>query len=149
MKTKSKISAYILRGAAAALLFLCVWAALAWAVNLPNQRETKHDGVARVAIPGPNAATIAQDSSTSSTIAFERDYCDNNGCYASDIFVMNPDGSNQRRLTDGSHPSFSADGSKIAFARGGNIWVIDLALNQTQLTTSGDADFPSISAGGS
>jgi hypothetical protein len=36
MKTKSKISAYILRGSAAALLTSCVIVALSSAINLPN-----------------------------------------------------------------------------------------------------------------
>jgi hypothetical protein len=38
MKTKSKISAYILRGSTAALLVLCVIVALSSAINLPNKR---------------------------------------------------------------------------------------------------------------
>jgi len=36
MKTKSKISAYVLRGAAAMLLFSCVIVALSSAISLPN-----------------------------------------------------------------------------------------------------------------
>jgi hypothetical protein len=36
MKTKSKISAYILRGSTTALLFSCVIVALCSAINLPN-----------------------------------------------------------------------------------------------------------------
>ena len=38
MKTKSKISAYIFRGSAAALLVSCVIVALCSAINLPNKR---------------------------------------------------------------------------------------------------------------
>ena len=37
MKTKSKISAYILRGSAVALLFSCVIVALSSAINLPRR----------------------------------------------------------------------------------------------------------------
>src|SRR5215472_14539954 len=37
MKTKSKISAYILRGSTTALLFSCVIVALCSAINLPEQ----------------------------------------------------------------------------------------------------------------
>ena len=37
MKTKSKLSAYILRGSTAALLFSCVIVALCSAINLPEQ----------------------------------------------------------------------------------------------------------------
>jgi hypothetical protein len=37
MKTNNKISAYILRGSTAALLFSCVIVALCSAINLPQQ----------------------------------------------------------------------------------------------------------------
>ena len=37
MKTKSKLSAYILRGSTTALLFSCVIVALCSAINLPEQ----------------------------------------------------------------------------------------------------------------
>jgi len=46
-----------------------------------------------------------------------------------DIYVMNADGAETRRLTstkeNDSHPSWSAEGSEIAFARGGDIYVMN------------------------
>jgi CSLREA domain-containing protein len=77
----------------------------------------------------------------------------------SEIYVMNPDGSNQTRLTNnpGSNffPSFSPDGSKIVFgsARDGNseIYVMNSdGSNQTRLTSNTAVDtFPAFSPDGS
>jgi Tol biopolymer transport system component len=66
------------------------------------------------------------------------------------IYVMNADGSNVRRLTDGKMdvtPTFSPDGNWIAFAstRGGqfDIWMVDIhGGNLTQITKTG-GDHPS------
>ncbi len=70
-----------------------------------------------------------------------------------DLFVMNPDGSGQKRVTDiaavgksADDPAWSPDGTRIAVSAGRtgfgqeNIWVIDLA-NGNQLTqlTQGDS----------
>ncbi|HZT60235.1 MAG TPA: LamG-like jellyroll fold domain-containing protein [Pyrinomonadaceae bacterium] len=76
-----------------------------------------------------------------------------------DIFLMNPDGSNQTPVTtnagDDTRPSFSPDGSRIAFqsVRGGNqdIYVINAdGTGETRLTTDPNADgFPSFSPDGS
>jgi CSLREA domain-containing protein len=77
----------------------------------------------------------------------------------SEIYVMNPNGSNQTRLTNNSgsnfSPSFSPDGSKIVFgsARDGNseIYVMNSdGSNQTRLTSNPAVDaFPSFSPDGS
>ena len=76
-----------------------------------------------------------------------------------EIYVMNPDGSNQNRLTnnsdDDSAPAWSTDGSKIVFEswRDGNleIYVMDSdGSNQTNLTNNSASDnSPSWSPDGS
>jgi len=66
------------------------------------------------------------------------------------IYVMNADGTNVRRLTDGRNdhtPTWSPDGNWIAFtsARGGqpDIWMVDIhGGNLTQITKTG-GDHPS------
>ena len=66
-----------------------------------------------------------------------------------EIYVMNPDGTNQTRLTtspgDDDHPTWSPDGSKIAFSsyRSGvrEVYVMNPdGTNQTRLTTSTGVD---------
>ena len=66
-----------------------------------------------------------------------------------EIYVMDPDGTNQARLTDNSHddysPSWSPDGTKIAFQsnRDGNyeIYVMNAdGSNQTRLTDNSKND---------
>ena len=48
---------------------------------------------------------------------------------SSDVFVMNADGTDSKRLTstkqNDTHPTWSEDGESIAFARDGDIWVMD------------------------
>src|SRR6266446_2483269 len=64
MKTKSKISAYILRGAAAALLFSCVVIALSSAINVPRRHPATlapgNDAASRVS--GQESAAAADAS---------------------------------------------------------------------------------------
>lgn len=69
----------------------------------------------------------------------------------SDIWIMEADGSNQRNLTndkgDDLFPSWSRDGKKIAWSRGGRapsgeIWIMNLdGSGKTQVTSNGFADY--------
>ncbi|HEC45091.1 MAG TPA: DUF5050 domain-containing protein, partial [Bacteroides sp.] len=99
-------------------------------------------------------ATFTIQETTGNTILFVS-YRDGNG----EIYVMNPDGSNQTNLTNNSapdqNPSWSPDGSKIFFAsrRDGNyeIYVMDAdGSNPTRLTNNSLIDWePSLSPEGS
>jgi Tol biopolymer transport system component len=81
--------------------------------------------------------------------ATNRDNINNNYDYEEwEIYVMNPDGSSQRRRTingvgDGS-PSWSPDGTKIAFGRDdpeGGIWTMNAdGSGETRLTSGWDKD---------
>lgn len=61
-----------------------------------------------------------------------------------EVFTVNPDGSDERRLTStlgsslsASVPKYSADGKKIAFTQNGQIWTMNAdTTNQTQLTAT-------------
>jgi TolB protein len=61
-------------------------------------------------------------------IVFARGHETNNAPW--DIWTMNADGSNKQRVTrtrhiDERHPTWSPDGSKIAFTAGGDVWVMN------------------------
>src|ERR1044071_8026411 len=62
MKTKNKISAYILRGSTAALLFSCVIVALCSAINLPEQ--------SRKAFPPQDNAVFGGNAYQNQTLSF-------------------------------------------------------------------------------
>src|SRR6202035_5267280 len=62
MKTKSEISAYILRGSAAALLVSCVIVALSSAISLPNKRP-------RVPAPENNTSFGVNARESTATVA--------------------------------------------------------------------------------
>jgi hypothetical protein len=62
MKTKSKLSAYILRGSTAVLLFSCVIVALCSAIHLP---ERPHKG-----LPPQDNAAFGANTHQSRTLSF-------------------------------------------------------------------------------
>lgn len=67
---------------------------------------------------------------------------------ASDIYTINPDGTNLTQVTssgDDSQPSWSPDGTQFAITsyrdNNNDIWLIDIdGTNPQQLTTNGAAD---------
>ena len=76
------------------------------------------------------ADTEAAFPGSNGLIAFQSNR-DDPGIGQHDVYVMNPDGSDPRRLTTagGEYPAWSPDGKQIAFARGKNeaseIWVMN------------------------
>jgi Tol biopolymer transport system component len=61
---------------------------------------------------------------------------------SSDVYVMRADGREQRRVVaDGANPAWSADGARLAFERGGDIWMVGVdGSNASQLTTGAERD---------
>ncbi len=61
--------------------------------------------------------------------------------YYSDIWIMNSDGTEQRRLTTGAYPSWSPDSKKLVFMKPlpdkskGVLWIIDLQSMQIKQLT--------------
>jgi len=88
------------------------------------------------------SAQFAQASPAwNSRIAFERIEIEN--AYTHGVYVMNSNGSRQTRLTDGEWPSWSPDGTQIAFSttRDGNseIYVMNADGTDPQRLTSNTA----------
>ncbi len=54
-----------------------------------------------------------------------------------DIYVMNKDGSNVRRLIAGFSPIFSPDGNWIAFSQNGEVYIMDITGNRIQTVAPG------------
>jgi Tol biopolymer transport system component len=68
---------------------------------------------------GPARDTGARWSPDGRTIVFQRLVRE-----AASIWTMRADGTGKRRLAAGSAPSFSPDGRRIVFARGGDVWTM-------------------------
>ena len=91
----------------------------------------------------------ARMQSGANTVAFDR--VDENG--ASKVFVMNADGTNVLELANGSDPTYSPDGTKIAYVAGNgetsNIFVMNAdGSSQTRLTETYQAFAPAWSPDG-
>lgn len=56
-----------------------------------------------------------------------------------DIRTIGLGGTNPQKLADGTDPNWSPDGSKIAFVKDGNIWLMDADGNNKVQLTTGDA----------
>jgi uncharacterized protein YgiM (DUF1202 family)/type II secretory pathway pseudopilin PulG len=54
------------------------------------------------------------------------------------IYVMNSDGTNLKRLGEGFTPAFSPDGFWLAFARNGEVYMMDINGGNIQTLTPGD-----------
>lgn len=54
-----------------------------------------------------------------------------------DIYVMNVDGSNVRRLISGFSPIFSPDGNWLAFSQNGEVYIMDITGNRIQTVAPG------------
>ena len=51
------------------------------------------------------------------------------------IYLMNADGSNVQKITEGTQPGISDDGKAIAFLRGKRVWVRDLSTGEEHSIT--------------
>src|ERR671925_1213495 len=91
---------------------------------------------------------ITVDNTTPSRIVFESNRAGN-----SEIYSMNPDGTDVTRLTNNtvvdSRPSLSPDGTLIAWESDGEIWVMSSnGTNKQQLTSAGINGAPTFSPDG-
>jgi hypothetical protein len=97
-------------------------------------------------LPPPPTPTPVPTSEFTGKLVFQ--VC--NGC---DIYVINADGTDLRRLTDGMDPAWSPDGQKVAFARWRDprgIYIIDEdGSNETLLFDWSEAKAPAWSPDGS
>lgn len=59
------------------------------------------------------------------------------GPTAFDIYLMNSDGTNVRRMVDGFSPVFSPDGNWIAYSRNGEVYIMDITGNNIQTIVPG------------
>jgi dipeptidyl-peptidase-4 len=94
-------------------------------------------------IPGV-AAADARDQLHSSRLVFNRNHTKAIVAIAGDLFVCDFADGHASRLTSMSgeeeEPTFSPDSSKVAFVRGNNLFVVDIATrHETAVTTDGAA----------
>lgn len=62
------------------------------------------------------------------------------------ISVMNPDGSDGRKLVEGTDPAWAPDGDTVAFVRDGDVYVVKAdGSGERQVTDSGQDSHPSSS----
>lgn len=66
-----------------------------------------------------------------------------------DIFVIDENGSNETKITNGRRPSISRANNKIAFIRNNSVWIRTLSvMSELQITNGHQDDFPRISPDG-
>jgi len=110
-------------------VFVLVFAMLVFVISIIANTTTP---TAYAAFPGANGKIAFQHCGPFYSYPFS--------CRP-EIWVMEPDGSNQTMLTYGFHPSWSPDGTKIAFMYDGWIWVMNAdGSNQVQLSDGQDHD---------
>ncbi len=68
------------------------------------------------------------------------------------VYIMDPDGGNPSKLTEGRTPAWLPDGEKIGYVHSGDIWIIDSdGTNRENITKGGlkeEISFPAWSPGG-
>jgi Tol biopolymer transport system component len=83
------------------------------------------DGSGGVQLPGAGGFEPAW-SPDGTRIVFVREVCDDEGCFDTDLWIMNADGSGLMLLRhSGTRPSWSPDGLKIAFDDRANVWTMN------------------------
>jgi hypothetical protein len=111
----------------------------------------RYDFAPSAALPRNSAspANVCTGPTIGGRIAFTSNRSGSNTA-DTDVFIMNADGSSQTRLTNDptqeQYPTFSPDGTKILFTRGGKVYVMNVdGSSQTELTATTQNSAPRFS----